>query len=157
MGCLCSELVELDLIMIFVAVPEGVVARDRVSAVVVDLVDAGSGEPVAADTAGHPGRVVDIVAGTGAERGEQRGFGLEIVLVGAGSVEHCLLQSNVVGQGIVDAVFERPPLGVCGQWCRHDEDGHHSEFDASVHNHLAVSFYLCIVGFVFIIDDYEGQ
>ena len=46
------------------------------------------------------------MAGTGAERGEQRGFGLEIVLVGAGSVEYCLLQSNVVGQGIVYAVFE---------------------------------------------------
>ena len=143
--------------MIFVAVPEGVVARDRVSAVVVDLVDAGSGETVAADTAGHPGRVVDIVACTGTERGEQRGFGLEIVLVGAGLGELRLLQRDVVGKGIVDAVLERPPLGVCGQWCRHDEDGHHSEFDASVHNHLAVSVYLYFGWFCQYNDVFDGQ
>ena len=125
MGCLCSELVELDLIMIFVAVPEGVVARDRVSAVVVDLVDAGSGETVAADTAGHPGRVVDIVAGTSAERGEQRGFGLEIVLVGAGLGEPRLLKRDVVGKGIVDAVLERPLFSVGHRRRRHKEQRHH--------------------------------
>lgn len=125
MGCLCSELVELDLIMIFVAVPEGVVARDRVSAVVVDLVDAGSGETVAADTAGHPGRVVDIVAGTGTERGEQRGFGLEIVLVSAGLGEPRLLKRDVVGKGIVDAVLERPLSGVGHRRRRHKEQRHH--------------------------------
>ena len=125
MGCLCSELVELDLIMIFVAVPEGVVARDRVSAVVVDLVDAGSGETVAADTAGHPGRVVDIVAGTGTERGEQRGFGLEIVLVSAGLGEPRLLKRDVVGKGIVDAVLERLLFSVGHRRRRHKEQRHH--------------------------------
>ena len=111
--------------MIFVAVPEGVVARDRVSAVVVDLVDAGSGETVAADTAGHPGRVVDIVAGTGTERGEQRGFGLEIVLVSAGLGEPRLLKRDVVGKGIVDAVLERPLSGVGHRRRRHKEQRHH--------------------------------
>ena len=121
-GCLCGRIelcslahqfVELHLRLSLAAVVKGVVAHHAVRAVVVHLVDGSLGVSVTRDAVGHPWRVVDILVGRSAERWQQGCLRLQIVFVGTLCLQTCFLQRDVVGQGVVDAVFQTPLTCLC--------------------------------------------
>ena len=140
-GSLGSKFVQLNLIVILVSVPDGVVSRYGIISIVINLVYTCSRETVSADSASYPRRIVHALVGAGAERRKQSSFRLQIIFLGAGLGELRLLKSAVVGKRIVDTVFQRPLFCLRSQWCRRKEHSRHCVFYFSVHYLLLFSFF----------------
>ena len=75
-GSLGSKFVQLNLIVILVSVPDGVVSRYGIISIVINLVYTCSRETVSADSASYPRRIVHALVGTGTERRKQSSFRL---------------------------------------------------------------------------------
>ena len=75
-GSLGSKFVQLNLIVILVSVPDGVVSRYGIISIVINLVYTCSRETVSADSASYPRRIVHALVGAGTERRKQCRFRL---------------------------------------------------------------------------------
>jgi len=107
-----SHLVQLHVVAVLVAVPHRPVARERVRSVVVNLIHARLHVAVRHRSSAllRPRRVAYVLRCRQVERRQQRRLALLHVFEGGILLYLCFLQLDVVSQGVVDTVSQRPLL-----------------------------------------------